>query len=314
MFLLVVSLCIFQTVMGRIINRIIGGIVVDETDPITKSIVRLRTNGQGFCGGTIIGSTLESAFILTAAHCLSMNPQNLEIEFQGVAYPVQSYRIHEKYSSSSNSNDIAFIITKGPLPFNDVIPALLDGTFLANPYQCEANGLVVAGWGVTNITNPNVQSKKLMRAIVPVYNQQACQRVYPSVSMYNICAGYKNGEKDSCYGDSGGPLYFYQGVGKPIVLEGIVSYGRKCGLANFPGVYVRVSSYIGWIREQVRNWNEDIKIKEMMLMSETLCITKPPSNMPTTNKNNSDFDTTDILAIILNISSSIVRTIVQERG
>jgi secreted trypsin-like serine protease len=36
------------------------------------------------------------------------------------------------------------------------------------------------------------------------------------------------------------------------VLLGIVSFGpRSCGLANFPGVYTQVSSYIEWILQNI---------------------------------------------------------------
>jgi trypsin len=308
MFSFIVCISVIHIVYGGLTNRIIEGVLVGKMDPIYKSIVRLRSNGEGFCGGTIIGSSLDTSLIITAAHCLNNAPTNLDIEFQGVAYPIESYRIHGKYEGISN--DIACMITKGPLP-SDAVPAMLDGTLLAEPYQCDANQLVVAGWGVTNISNPDSQSKNLMKAIVPVYNQQACQRVYPSVSMENICAGYKNGGKDSCYGDSGGPLYFYQGGDMPIVLEGLVSYGRKCGLANFPGVYVRISSYIGWIKEQVKKWNNEQKLKDMFLISESTCITRPPTIKMTEELPGISYKS--LWSTLLNVSSSIIHAI-QVRG
>ncbi|WP_407700718.1 trypsin-like serine protease [Streptomyces endophyticus] len=70
-----------------------------------------------------------------------------------------------------------------------------------------------------------------------------------------LCAGYKQGGKDACQGDSGGPLmqpiwsptshktYFYQ--------IGVVSYGKNCAEANFPGVYSRVTHFIPWIEQKV---------------------------------------------------------------
>lgn len=63
-----------------------------------------------------------------------------------------------------------------------------------------------------------------------------------------LCAGYAAGGKDSCVGDSGGPLQCLSFDGR-WKLTGIVSWGHPvCALAKKPGVYVRVSSLLGWIK------------------------------------------------------------------
>jgi len=60
-----------------------------------------------------------------------------------------------------------------------------------------------------------------------------------------ICAGNVYGNSDACQGDSGGPLICVQ-EGKP-VLQGVVSWGVRCGEALLPGVYTRVASHYAWI-------------------------------------------------------------------
>lgn len=69
-----------------------------------------------------------------------------------------------------------------------------------------------------------------------------------------LCAGGVQG-KDSCAGDSGGPLmtlYPYK-VEYYYFLVGVVSFGpTPCGLKNWPGVYTRVSNYVDWIKQNIR--------------------------------------------------------------
>merc|ERR1712012_1261432 len=61
--------------------------------------------------------------------------------------------------------------------------------------------------------------------------------------------GRNNGEErlpDSHQGDSGGPFVCMEN-GNPVI-TGVVSFGIGCALADYPGVYARVTQYLPWIR------------------------------------------------------------------
>jgi len=65
-----------------------------------------------------------------------------------------------------------------------------------------------------------------------------------------VCAGYREGGRDACEGDSGGPLAVPVGEGSAAVwqLAGIISWGpNSCGEKNQPGVYTRVGHYLAWV-------------------------------------------------------------------
>uniref|UniRef100_A0A8C0JBK8 Peptidase S1 domain-containing protein n=1 Tax=Chelonoidis abingdonii TaxID=106734 RepID=A0A8C0JBK8_CHEAB len=98
----------------------------------------------------------------------------------------------------------------------------------------------------------------LQKLQVPIIDSKKCRILYLT-NMQNrlphrniqddmICAGYAEGMRDACHGDSGGPMACI--VGDVWVLAGIVSWGEGCAIKNRPGVYSRLTSYQSWIREE----------------------------------------------------------------
>ena len=64
-----------------------------------------------------------------------------------------------------------------------------------------------------------------------------------------ICAGDPG--RDSCFGDSGGPLLAKTETDE-VVQTGIVSFGSvRCGDGT-PGIYTKVSAFTSWIESNLR--------------------------------------------------------------
>ena len=69
-----------------------------------------------------------------------------------------------------------------------------------------------------------------------------------------FCAGLKEGRKDSCTGDSGGPLLCEteNDMGeKQWTLFGITSFGEGCGQKGKYGIYTKVPNFKNWIKKTI---------------------------------------------------------------
>lgn len=96
---------------------------------------------------------------------------------------------------------------------------------------------------------------------MPIKENHFCTTVYSRKGVHlnggQICAGGEK-DKDSCKGDSGGPLMdLYADPNGNInwYSIGIVSYGPSpCGREKWPGVYIKVANYVPWIISKMRVW------------------------------------------------------------
>jgi len=235
-------------------NKIVGGI--EAVKHSVPWIVSLRTSGRHFCAGTLIRvrrDKEESDIVVTAAHCLGGRSINVvagahykqQAEPKEKSVAVAKDISHRRYDTPAHSNDIAVLKLSQSIKFNDHIqPACLPEK---NQISVDGTMGLVAGWGTTGSGG----TEKLMNVAVPVMGTQECKRYYGAtlVPETMLCAGYKQGGKDSCQGDSGGP---YTTKGKNgYTLDGVVSFGYGCAKPNAPGIYSRTSNYIDWIQEQI---------------------------------------------------------------
>lgn len=174
--------------------------------------------------------------------------------------PVETIIVHEGYEPKNmqQHNDIALIRLKNPAKLNYFVkPICLPSVpELRAKLYTEEDHFVVAGWGRTEYGIPsNIKLKVALNAV----NNEKCAETYSSFNLKIIdtqmCAGGEQG-KDSCNGDSGGPLMAihsdkHQKIYKYLV--GIVSFGpRQCGTSGIPGIYTHIAKYIDWIESKIR--------------------------------------------------------------
>jgi trypsin len=147
--------------------------------------------------------------------------------------------VHPKYNGITNDYDFALVKIKKESKYT---PVQINRT--------ELDGLnlmfTVIGWGVTREGYFRLP-EKLQKVDVPNVSQKDCQASYgvDRITESMICAGYKEGLKDSCQGDSGGPMIEYRS-GVPF-LVGAVSWGIGCARPEKYGVYAKVSAVQEWI-------------------------------------------------------------------
>lgn len=90
-----------------------------------------------------------------------------------------------------------------------------------------------------------------------------CKAMYRKLNMVTmekqfddrvVCAGFTKGGKDSCGGDSGGPLMLpLRGKNGTFAFHqiGIVSWGKGCAQPKQPGIYTNTQYYAEWIQSKI---------------------------------------------------------------
>ncbi|XP_072758423.1 protein masquerade [Anoplolepis gracilipes] len=241
------------------VGRVVGGEDADANEWCWQ-VALINSLNQYLCGGALIGTQ----WVLTAAHCVTNIVRSGDMIYVRVGdhdltrkygspgaqtLRVATTYIHHNHNSQTLDNDIALLKLQGQTELKDgvclvCLPAR--GVSHTAGQRC-----TVTGYGYMGEAGPI--PLRVREAEIPIVSDAECVRKVNAVTekifilpASSFCAGGEQGN-DACQGDGGGPLVcqddgFYE-------LVGLVSWGFGCGRQNVPGVYVKVSSYIGWINQ-----------------------------------------------------------------
>ncbi|XP_053409782.1 serine protease 1-like [Nycticebus coucang] len=210
-------------------DKIVGGYTCTENSVPYQVSLSSGSDDTPGCGGSLI----NDEWVVSSARCckshfqVRLGEHNIKI-LEGNEQVINSAKVicHPDFDSWTIDNDIMLIKLASPATLNaHVSPISLPSACVPAGTEC-----LISGWGKTLRNSDLLQCVK-----VPLMSDAQCKAAYPGEITSNmICAGFPEGGKDSCRGDTGGP------VACNGELQGITSWPFGCGQKDMPGIYTKV--------------------------------------------------------------------------
>lgn len=276
--------CGLESAQLNITSRIVGGInAIPGEFPWQVSLRRYNDRLKKwyhFCGAVII----DNRWLLTAAHCVMLNENPLNIRARIGEYNftqtdsseidlnISKIIVHNQFNFITLEPDICLLqleenLDLGPnSKFRSIcFPQRLNSQLLVttNP-TC-----VATGWGKKMFRNEylNEFPVVLQKVCVDLIDRNDCRRRYKelmNITETMICSG--QGGKGTCEGDSGGPLQCVEKISFDMLspngtiitkinsrfaLYGLTSWAIGCGEDQYPSVGSNINTVRDWIVDQI---------------------------------------------------------------
>ncbi|KAJ2744059.1 hypothetical protein GGI20_003280 [Coemansia sp. BCRC 34301] len=302
------SSCVAKTVFKRTVlnhttperghlGRVIGGSDAGQGQYPFAVFLMIREGDQtAFCGGSI----LSNQWIVTAGHCVvDMDSEGHSLNSkqgimgrkyptvkakhvmvgvgniynaQSARYHVSKVHVHPDLNLDYFDNDIALLKLKKKLKFSATVQPIRIST---DPIP---DGLTVTGvgWGKTSLESQST-SDVLQTVDLQTGNNALCHTIRPEFDSNDgnyVCVTTPDG-RDTCSGDSGGPLLRRcsdnpamagSGGSGPWVQLGLTSYGDNaardtrliCAAPDGAGFYTHLARYLDYIKRTTKLKDHDI--------------------------------------------------------
>lgn len=249
--------------------KIAGGSKVDDPDawPWMAALFISRTSRNvGSHNLTCGGALIANQWVLTAAHCVydinDINTLKIVVGKNDITdissdevLDVRKIYYHPyfyDYSNTTADSDIALLHLETTKE-TATLPVYRGSENFENDLS------MAIGWGSTCSYENSYENSYcsdrpgyLSQVELPVISNEKCdvaaeQFLMPVIDQTLLCAGDGQGGKDTCVGDSGGPLLVIRGDGW--VQVGITSAGmvETCGTPGTYGIYSRISEFKDYI-------------------------------------------------------------------
>nr|XP_027206860.1 anionic trypsin-2-like [Penaeus vannamei] len=211
---------------------------------LARRIYDIENLKEPFCGGSII----NTRYVVTAAHCMFSPKDKPE--------PASKFRVkiaeHDVISEDDDVEGVTRMLALESYVFHE--------GYTENYFNLDIALLrLEEAWTSRRTRRTDRESRRLGRhdqwrqevpdivreVDLPIVECGRKEIAGVLITPFMLCAGFKKGGKDSCSGDSGGPLTVEED-GR-FTLVGIVSFGEECAKRNVPGVYTRITELLEWI-------------------------------------------------------------------
>ena len=197
------------------------------------------------CTGTLVTPDL----VLTAGHCIdgitSVRLGSIDLN----APDAETIPVAEQiaYPDALTTYDVGLLILERP---SRVTPRVLATGCVVERYLANGAAVAIVGWGATDEQGQTSTDQLIeARSTVTDFDCSGGRGCKASVTPAGEL-GAGGDDVDSCFGDSGGPLYLLTELGDYLV--GVTSRGYDdaelpCGDG---GIYVRADAVVDWIEEE----------------------------------------------------------------